>query len=467
MQTTEYLFSKIKELEQRLTDQEAQYLTKMNELEQRLEATLPKSAAQPSSDAATSRRKMLKRLGWSAAGLMAATTAAIVTSETNNTAQAASGDLILAGNSNLASDTTYFSQVSSANPSDGAIIWGDWNSSSKSAAPNAKAGVAGTSQGGVGGYFQGSLAPLLLVPATSGTGQPSGTHSAGELYIDSQGSLFLCKTGGTPGTWVQLNGSGGGGSGTYVTLKPNLTATPDNGNILLSGTISLVNADGVSIQLSYDPLNECGTLYALYDDGSSASLELEGDPLYLGADVEVFGSMAVDCDLDVNGTLTKSSGSFVIPHPDPAKTATHDLRHCFVEAPSRGENLYRFVITAKTDNEVVKMSLPAYWPFLNENPQVWVTGKGHLGQAYGEVDDKLTTLSVICEKAGDYNILLIGTRKDEIARAWWDEYGVEKPIAKTWTSPDPRLTSSPDRTKEVVRMIKNKKSDKKHHSKKP
>lgn len=145
-----------------------------------------------------------------------------------------------------------------------------------------------------------------------------------------------------------------------------------------------------------------------------------------------------------------------IPHPDPAKSANYDLRHCFVEAPTRGENLYRFTISAKKDGEVVFLKLPNYWPFLNENPQVWVAPKGHSGQAYGEVDTKLTTLSITCAQTGEYNVLLIGTRKDDIAKAWWDERGEEKKAEEEWTTPDTSLGVSKDRVKEIVRTIKNK-----------
>jgi hypothetical protein len=62
--------------------------------------------------------------------------------------------------------------------------------------------TAGT--GGLGGSFAGSLAPLQLVPAAT-TGAPkAGTHTAGELYVDSKGDLYFCRGDGTPGTWVNL-----------------------------------------------------------------------------------------------------------------------------------------------------------------------------------------------------------------------------------------------------------------------
>ena len=62
--------------------------------------------------------------------------------------------------------------------------------------------------GGYGGQFEGGFAPLRLVPQSADTGRighpTTSPHSAGEFYVDTQGSLFYCKVTGTPGTWVQL-----------------------------------------------------------------------------------------------------------------------------------------------------------------------------------------------------------------------------------------------------------------------
>jgi hypothetical protein len=65
-------------------------------------------------------------------------------------------------------------------------------------------GVSGVSTSGVGAQFSGGSAPLCLVPAAV-TGPPtSGTHAQGELYVDSNGALYLCTAAGTSGTWQQV-----------------------------------------------------------------------------------------------------------------------------------------------------------------------------------------------------------------------------------------------------------------------
>ena len=64
--------------------------------------------------------------------------------------------------------------------------------------------TATASTAGLGGSFAGSLAPLLLVPAKANGAPKSGTHAAGELYVDAKGDLYYCRAAGSPGTWVNL-----------------------------------------------------------------------------------------------------------------------------------------------------------------------------------------------------------------------------------------------------------------------
>jgi hypothetical protein len=60
------------------------------------------------------------------------------------------------------------------------------------------------SGGEYGAAFSGNKAPLRLHPASTQGAPASGVHRQGELYIDSQGHLFLCLATGTPGTWKEV-----------------------------------------------------------------------------------------------------------------------------------------------------------------------------------------------------------------------------------------------------------------------
>jgi len=66
------------------------------------------------------------------------------------------------------------------------------------------AGVAGVNYDGYGGSFFGGKAPLALAPGIT-TGKPTtGAHRAGEIFLDSAATLFVCTESGTPGTWRRV-----------------------------------------------------------------------------------------------------------------------------------------------------------------------------------------------------------------------------------------------------------------------
>jgi hypothetical protein len=68
-------------------------------------------------------------------------------------------------------------------------------------------GVVGLSTDGYGAIFRGGRAALRLQKTATSAGQPvTGDHSEGELYVDSDGSLFYCVQGGTglAAVWVVL-----------------------------------------------------------------------------------------------------------------------------------------------------------------------------------------------------------------------------------------------------------------------
>lgn len=121
----------------------------------------------------------------------------------------------------------------------------------------------------------------------------------------------------------------------------------------------------------------------------------------------------------VCGTLSKVSGSFKIPHPDPIKAESGKfLKHSFVESPTAGDNIYRFNIT--TSNCSASIELPDYYNLLNGEDQVYVNAKKHLGYGFGVVNDEQTHINITTNTDGEYNVLLIGTRKDKLASDFWN-----------------------------------------------
>jgi hypothetical protein len=145
------------------------------------------------------------------------------------------------------------------------------------------------------------------------------------------------------------------------------------------------------------------------------------------------------CNFYVCGSLSKYSGCFSIPHPDPAKNATHNLQHAFVESPTEGDNIYRWQVQTTAGTNVI--TLPTYYRFLNKNDMVWVSPYRNFGSAYGEVTADQCCLIVCSNQDGCYNVLLIGTRKDEHAVSMWTGTEVLKPEDNFAGVPTPVVTS--------------------------
>lgn len=151
-------------------------------------------------------------------------------------------------------------------------------------------------------------------------------------------------------------------------------------------------------------------------------LSIVGDMLQIFGPAGAAAGALINGSCAITGALTKGSGSFLIPHPDPQKEGWQ-LRHCFVESNTRGDNLYRWRI--KSTNGKAIINLPSYFDILNENPMVFINPVRMFGQGYGIFEGN--TLEINTNNDGEYDILVIGTRKDKIARDFFDKYECEIP----------------------------------------
>jgi hypothetical protein len=135
--------------------------------------------------------------------------------------------------------------------------------------------------------------------------------------------------------------------------------------------------------------------------------------------------LKVDGSMNVTGTVSAPTKSFLIDHPDPALTKTHYLRHSCVEGPTRGDTLYRWTITTTLAhlNSTIQ-PLPSYSPYLNENWQFIVRAIDSFGRGYVTLSACETFFTLTTNQEGTYSILGIATRKDEAALAF-DKQGVE------------------------------------------
>src|SRR6185436_16214715 len=97
--------------------------------------------------------------------------------------------------------------------------------------------------------------------------------------------------------------------------------------ILLGHSASTGNTAQISFAYAGNNSPSNGISFGLFGVGSMIDM--------------TFAQTTINNNLRVNGSLTKGSGSFDIPHPDPSKQKKkYRLRHCFVESNTRGDNLY-------------------------------------------------------------------------------------------------------------------------------
>jgi surfactin synthase thioesterase subunit len=134
--------------------------------------------------------------------------------------------------------------------------------------------------------------------------------------------------------------------------------------------------------------------------------------------------------LDVNGSLSKSSGSFKIDHPLESKKNTHHLVHSFVEAP-QADNIYRGKInlvngTATVNIDTVAGMSEGTFVLLNREIQCFTSNETGWTAVKGSVSGNILTITAqdnICTDTISW--MVIGERHDDhmYDTEWTDENG--------------------------------------------
>lgn len=241
------------------------------------------------------------------------------------------------------------------------------------------------------------------------------TQNAAMLFVvgSSTSSSDATLKAGTATLWVGNGASVGIGTITPATLLAVGTTT----NIL---NVTVGGLVGVGTATPSTTLHVIGTITTSSNLTTVGTVTIGSIPM----SESPAGTITLTGNLRVTGGFAAASKNFLIPHTDPEKRGWL-LRHSTVEAPTRGDNLYRFKIDIQSDGGEIDISLPSYWKHLNEDPQVWVTAIGQFANGYGYVDETSNKLIIKGEKKGGYNVLLVGTRKDRLAKVFFDAQGVE------------------------------------------
>ena len=121
--------------------------------------------------------------------------------------------------------------------------------------------------------------------------------------------------------------------------------------------------------------------------------------------------------------------TFIIPHPEP-KHKGKQLRHACIEAPTRGTNIYEFQIKVKEGNTTTEINLPSYFKYLNSDPKILISPHNVQSRFYGAVNRELTHIHITTEKAGIFNVMVSGIRKDATAVSYSANKYIDEPIAE-------------------------------------
>lgn len=210
----------------------------------------------------------------------------------------------------------------------------------------------------------------------------------------------------------------------------------DSGNIVIGENAESIESGALGIAIGYG---------AKVGNTGSAAVGITAEVTAFRSVALGYGAKAInantgvlgveDISWQVPGSFTVSgTKNFEIPHPKPEKSATHVIRHGAVESPTPGDTLYRWKIQATKDNDLVAIDLPDYFVWLNKDVQIFVTPQGHFGNGYGDLNRETEQLQIHCQFAGEYNVLVIGTRNDDHQSVQdWDIKGVEREIGESWT----------------------------------
>ena len=155
------------------------------------------------------------------------------------------------------------------------------------------------------------------------------------------------------------------------------------------------------------------------------------------------GTTAPSTLLEVNGAVSKSSGSFKIDHPLPSMKDTHHLVHSFTESP-RADLIYRDKVALVDGSAIINIDTVAgmtegTFVLLCDNVQCFTSNESDWSAVKGSVSGNILTIE--CEDSSstaDVAWMVIGDRQDEhiMDTNWTDENGKpiiepEKPIIET------------------------------------
>jgi hypothetical protein len=142
--------------------------------------------------------------------------------------------------------------------------------------------------------------------------------------------------------------------------------------------------------------------------------------------------------LVINGSLSKSSGSFRISHPLDSKKSTHDLVHSFIEGP-QADNIYRGKVTLNNGSATINLDTESNMSegtfiLLNREVQCFTTNETGWTAVKGRVTDNILQINSETTCSDEISWMVIGERHDKhmYDTEWTDDDGkvIVEPLKK-------------------------------------
>ena len=298
-------------------------------------------------------------------------------------------------------------------------------------------------------HIRGSVAPCLTFAPSAST---TPTWRVGISGYD--GAAFAIATGASTGDVLHIKNNGNVGIGTTSPAYPlhvngtlhvgisgtvanNVTGTLNIGN---TGTYYMTQIKAINVTGNPSILNTRMGFFTLSGTGETVSDSTEKMSILAGSGNVGIGTINPGSKLTVNGSFSKSSGSFRIDHPLEAKSTTHDLVHSFVEAP-QADNIYRGKVDLVNGSATVNIDTVAgmtegTFVALNREVQCFTTNESNWDAVKGSVSGNILTIeSQNSESTATISWLVIGERQDShmYDTEWTDDDGkvIVEPLKET------------------------------------
>lgn len=291
------------------------------------------------------------------------------------------------------------------------------------------ASTAGTGRAGEFDIFNGSNNDIALFASTDG----KGTAVVFEILNSDNGNPVLEAT--TKGAGPAFFGftSGLGKAAEFESTNPDdLEAALDvSSSGSASSLSSVAHGRGIAGEFRNDDSKNNIVALLVSTNGTGGAASFSGNS-HTSATLQVSNLEGQAAhflgNVDINGTLTKSSGSFKIDHPlDPANKY---LYHSFVESPDM-KNIYDGTVTLDAQGEAW-VELPNWFEALNKDFRYQLTAIGAPGpNLYIAEEIKSNKFKIAGGKPGmEVSWQVTGIRKDPYANDHRIQVEEQKPEAE-------------------------------------